>query len=417
MPNNRAIDFVLFFGFLGAASPAFAGSSYKVLFSFCVHNNCSNGMHADTGVIFDADGNLYGTTGGGGQLGYGEIFELTPAGGTWKETVLYSFTNKDDGEGPTGDLAMDNSGNLYGTTHSGGGASFCGTVFELIHYNGKWSQKTLHRFKCDKTDGNLPSGVILDANGNLYGTTWLGGTYQHGAVFELIPNGSSWTERVIHNFNGRNGAVPTGLVLDSAGNLYGTTSEGGSSGCYHNGCGVVYELTPNNSKWTEKVLHIFEPEGKTGLGPLAGLIFDKGGNLYATTSGGGTYHRGTVFELTRNHGKWTEKLLYSFKGDRDGQDPTASLSFDAAGNLYSTTTAGGLHNYYLPEGAGTVFELSPGTNGSWTERILYRFLPSGFHGTTPQADLHLDATGNLYGTTAFGGKGGGVVFEITHSVH
>ena len=126
MPNNRAIAFVLFFGFLGAASPAFAGSSYKVLFSFCVHNNCSNGMHADTGVIFDADGNLYGTTGGGGQLGYGEIFELTPAGGTWKETVLYSFTNKDDGEGPTGDLAMDNSGNLYGTTHSGGGPRFVG---------------------------------------------------------------------------------------------------------------------------------------------------------------------------------------------------------------------------------------------------------------------------------------------------
>jgi uncharacterized repeat protein (TIGR03803 family) len=215
------------------------------------------------------------------------------------------------------------------------------------------------------------AGLIFDANGNLYGTTQLGGTGSGckasgcGAVFELIPDNGKWTEKVLYSFCRTSGCSDgwfprAGLIFDSAGNLYGTTFYGGTNGeqCYPTGCGTVFELTPDNGKWTEKVLYRFCANSSCFDGgfPTGGVIFDTAGNLYGTTRFGGTYFYGTVFELTPHNGKWTEKVLHSFVGNgSDGVGPYAGLIFDPAGNLYSTTFAGGagLGLY------GTVFEIIP----------------------------------------------------------
>src|SRR5664279_5403051 len=206
-------------------------------------------------------------------------------------------------------------------------------------------------------------------------------------------------EQVLHNFNnnGTDGTFPqAGLIVDGAGNLYGTTSEGGTYISCSGGCGTVFELTPNGSGgWTETVLHNFNSNGTDGANPYAGLIFDAAGNLYGTTTTGGTYYVGTVFELSPSQGGgWTEKVLYSFNyNGTDGNYPQASLTIDAAGNLYGTTWAGGPYGY----GYGTVFELTPAAGGGWTETVLHNFV--GTDGAAPLAGLIFDAAGNLYGTT------------------
>ena len=272
---------------------------------------------------------------------------------TWaatNEKVLHSFNgNGADGYQPEASLIFDAVGNLYGTTYWGGTYGF-GTVFELTPSGGGgWTETVLHSFQPNGTDGNYPiAGLIFDAAGNLYGTTSAGGTYGFGTVFELTPEeGGGWTETVLLNFNGTDGSYPhAGLAFDAAGNLYGTT---GYDGTYH--YGTVFELTPTaGGGWTETVLHSFG-NGTDGASPFAGLIFDAAGNLYGTTSAGGTYGTGTVFELTGGR----EQVLYSFKSryGADGATPYAGLIFDAAGNLYGTTYWGG--NY----GDGTVFELTP----------------------------------------------------------
>ena len=276
---------------------------------------------------------------------------------TWaaaEEKVLHSFSGGADGTYPYGGLIFDAAGNLYGTTTSGG-TSNTGTVFELTPAaGGTWTEKVLHSFS-GGTDGIHPyAGLIFDAAGNLYGTTDLGGAYGYGTVFELTPAaGGTWTEKVLHNFNngGTDGTRPYArLTFDAAGNLYGTTYGGGA----YNSYGTVFELTPAaGGTWTEKVLHSFG-SGTDGLIPYGGLIFDAAGNLYGTTAYGGTNDLGTVFELTpKAGGGWTEKVLYSFGDGTDGVSPLAGLIFDAAGNLYGTTQHGGTYNY------GTVFEIAP----------------------------------------------------------
>jgi uncharacterized repeat protein (TIGR03803 family) len=283
-------------------------------------------------------------------------------------------------------------------------------VFELTPAGGgSWTEKVLYSFGAYGTDGVVPyAGLIFDAAGNLYGTTYAGGTYyQYGTVFELTPAaGGGWTEKVLHNFvaNGTDGYYPwAGLAFDRFGNLYGTTSTGGT---YEGG--IVFELTPAGSGgWTETVLHRFG-NAMDGSGPLAGLIFDAAGNLYGTTSGGGTYD-GTVFELTpAGGGSWTEKVLWSFGSGTDGFAPQVGLVFDAAGNLYGTTPWGGTNGY------GTVFELTPAGSGGWTEAVLHNFNEFGNgDGYYPLAALILDAAGNLYGTTSVGGTyNNGTVFEL-----
>src|ERR1039458_10243465 len=389
-----------------------ATAQEKVLYSFY---GGTDGNGPEAGLIFDAAGNLYGTTGAGGTANAGTAFELTPtAGGGWTETVLHSFTPYyGDGTGPSAGLIFDAAGNLYGTTR-GGGTYGAGTVFELTPAGGgSWTEKVLYSFGAYGTDGVVPyAGLIFDAAGNLYGTTNAGGTYyQYGTVFELTPaGGGNWTETVLHNFvaNGTDGYYPwAGLAFDRFGNLYGTTQDGGTYVV-----GTVFELTPaGGGNWTETVLHNFNNNGTDGIIPLAGLIFDAAGNLYGTTTEGGTPGGGTVFELTpAGGGSWTEKVLYNFNyNGTDGWGPQVGLVFDAAGNLYGTTPWGGTYT------DGTVFELTPAGSGGWTETVLHNFNEFGNgDGYYPLAGLILDAAGNLYGTTSVGGTyyNYGTVFEL-----
>jgi uncharacterized repeat protein (TIGR03803 family) len=409
----------------------------KVLHSF----NGGNGAVPVAGLIFDAAGNLYGTTYDGGTYGYGTVFELTPNGsGGWTETVLYNFCSQTgcaDGANPAAGLIFDAAGNLYGTTLAGGSGSStyciesspgCGTVFELTPIVGSyWAEAVLYSF-CPQggfcTDGAEPfAGLIIDAAGNLYGTTREGGTYGDlGTVFELTPQaGGGWTEQVLQSFNDVNGAEPfAGLTFDAVGNLYGTTYEGGV-----HGAGTVFELTPTGGEgWTEQVLYSFcsQTNCTDGTQPWAGLIFDAAGNLYGETlvggvggsTYGGEYTGGTVFELTpTGGGNWTETLLHSFGSGTDGANPSGGLIFDAAGNVYGTTEGGGTY------GTGTAFELTPTAGGGWTEQVLHSFNNNGTDGAYAEGGLIFDAAGNLYGTTEGGGAydicsgGCGTVFELT----
>jgi len=378
----------------------------NVLHNF--NDNGKDGYNPIAGLIFDASGNLYGTTKEGGAFGLGTVFELTPqAGGGWKEMVLFSF-NDNDGAYPVGGLIFDAFGNLYGTTYEGG-AFGLGTVFELTPTaGGGWTETVLHNFNGNGEDGAYPvASLILDASGNLYGTTSEYGVFGLGTVFELTPTaGGGWTETVLLSFNDHGGAYPAAsLILDASGNLYGTTYEGGAFGV-----GTAFELTPQTGGgWKEKVLHDFNNNGKDGYYPEAGLIFDATGNLYGTTYGGGADNVGAVFRLTRKaSGGWAEKILHDFNDNgKDGAYPAAGLIVDASGNLYGTTYGGAF-------GLGTAFELTPKAGGGWTEKILHRFNDNGKDGNHPQASLVFDASGNLYGTTYDGGVyGDGTVFEIT----
>jgi uncharacterized repeat protein (TIGR03803 family) len=412
--------FTAVIGFLTAAAPAFGASKEKVLHSF--QSNGRGGQYPTAGLIFDSDGNLYGTTAGGGAYDYGTVFRVARgANGTWTETVLHSFDFR-HGAYPYSSLVFDAAGNLYGTTLGGGDphclSAGCGTVFELRpKAGGGFEERVLYRFYNGK-DGLAPyAGVILDATGNLYGTTFYGGADGVGTVFELTPSvGGGWRERVLHNFNnnGKDGYhSAAGLIMDAAGNLYGTTTQGGT---YDSG--TVFQLTPTvGGSWTEKVLYSFNNRND-GFSPYAGLVVDAAGNLYGMALYGGAYHEGTVFELMpQADGGWTETVLHDF-GDKndDGALPGASLTFDAVGNLYGPTVGGGTYGY------GTVFKLTPRTGGGWSERVLHSFNNNRRDGTDPSVDLIFDSAGNLYGTTYYGGSGTcndgvgmgcGSVFEIT----
>ena len=396
---------------------AWAAAPEKVLRSFNVSGN--DGFYPYAGLVFDAAGNLYGTTMEGGIHGQGMVFELTPQeSGSWTEKVLHSF-NSTDGAYPYAGLIFDAAGNLYGTTVRGG-IHDDGAVFELTpKEGGGWTEKVLHSFG-HGTDGTYPfAGLIFDAAGNLYGTTYEGGIHGYGTVFELTPQeGGGWTEEVLHSFNlnGTDGAYPqASLIMDAAGNLYSTTYAGGihlQSGCGSVGCGTVFEVSPREGgAWTETVLHSFNFNGTDTDGdePYAGLIIDAAGNLYGTTIAGGIHNNGTVFELSpREGGGWLETVLHSFNlNGTDGAVPYASLIMDAAGNLYGTTYDGGIHY------SGTVFELTPREGGGWTETVSHSF-GNGTDGYEPYAGLIIDAAGNLSGTTVEGGiHGYGTVFEIT----
>jgi uncharacterized repeat protein (TIGR03803 family) len=227
---------------------------------------------------------------------------------------------------------------------------------------------------------------------------------------------------VLYNFKGSDGAAPYGgLILDTAGNLYGTTVFGGSGTCGDAGCGTVFEISPQvGGEWTETVLHSFQNNGHDGISPWAGLISDTNGSLYGTTGGGGAFSAGTVFELSpRSGGSWVEKVLHSFQDNGlDGHLPVAGLIFDGAGNLYGTTVYGGHSGCNHGVGCGTVFKLKPKPGGGWKETVVHSFMDNATNGYYPYAGLILDGTGNLYGTTLNGGTGTacprqcGTVFEI-----
>jgi uncharacterized repeat protein (TIGR03803 family) len=408
----------IFFGILAAlavtlfvACPRAAAQTETVLYSF----DSPSGYGPIAGLAFDSAGNLYGATASGGirSSAPGTIFKLTPAsGGEWAPTWLEEFSF---GHGGPSAVIFDAAGNLYFAT-AGGGAFSGGAAYELSpKAGGGWSEKRLYSFGEGKpTDGVGPNGpLVFDSAGNLYGTTYVGGGYAtgEGTVFELTPGeDGAWTEKVLHNFGpGTDGYHPEGnLIVDSAGDLYGTTSAGGLYGG-----GTVFELTREASGgFGEKILHSFEPSIGDGSQPQYGLVLDTAGNLYGTTRyGGPTGDTGTVFELSlQSDGKWTEKILDGFQSGNDSQ-PLGNLIFDKAGNLYGTTLLGGPGA--CANGCGTVYELTPNPRGGWTENVLHNF-GVGSDGAHPYDGLIFDAAGNLYGTTNGGGAyGWGTVFEIT----
>jgi uncharacterized repeat protein (TIGR03803 family) len=388
-------------------------------------------------LVSDSKGNFYGTTkyGGTNQITYGgtkttagTAFELSPAGGGgWTETVLYDFyATTTDAALPIAGLIFDAKGNLYGTSFAGG-AYGLGSVFELLPKGGGgWTETVLYSFGVSVTDAAIPEApLIMDAHGNLYGTTEVGGAYAtsygggYGTVFELSPaSGGGWTEQILHSFDNLNqtdGYFPAaGLVFDGNGNLYGTTQDGGSGQDLEGG-GTVFELSPAGKGWTEKILYSFGGGSTNGYDIVGGVVLDSAGNIYGTAVAGGNGFGldGTVFELSPQGGGWTETVLHSFGAfEGDGINPDAGLTFDAQKvNLYGTTFGGGANN------AGTVFELTPQSGGGWIENVLHSFALNGTDGANPYANLILDSTGNLYGTTAYGGahggsNTGGIVFEI-----
>jgi uncharacterized repeat protein (TIGR03803 family) len=329
------------------------------------------------------------------------------------ENVLFSFAGA-NGSGPTGTLVSDSNGNLYGTTLQGGSSANCshgcGTVFKLAPgTNGAWEETVLHSFIGGDDGVNPYAGLVLDSHGNLYGTTFFGGgtsctdaygDHGCGIVFMLTPSGSDWKETILYRFQGSDhddGSGPFANVIFD--------KQGNLYGTTLNGgdktcaCGTVFELTPNtNGTWKEKILHNFAAGANDGANPYGDLTFGAQGELYGTTYSGGNY--GTVFQLTPGSGGWEIKLIHIFQGGLDGGEPYAGVVLDALGNVYGTSAG------------GTAFELTP--NGdAWTETVLYYF------GTTiqfPTAPLVFDKTNHLYGTCLYGGPDDdGAVFELTKS--
>lgn len=389
---------------LVAPSPALAQTE-TVLYSFCSVGNCTDGAVPVGGLIADTAGNLYGATLYGGAsavdsgFGGGAVFKLTPAG---DESVLYTLHDGFplDGYWPHGTLTMDAQGNLYGTTERGGAHSIHvprgdGIAFKV---SPDGTETILYNFGAYKIDGVDPlAGMVVDAKGNLYGTTNIGGVYTAGTLFRLTPEG---VETVLHNFDdvATDGGYPqASLTVDHNGNLYGTTVGFSSTG-------TVFELTAEGSY---QILHKFAGGfGPDGSAPLASLTLDSQGNLYGTTSHGGSGgypDDGTVFKLTPgSNGSWQETILYNFTQQSGCQNPFGNVVFDSHGNLYGTAANGGAW------GGGCVYKISPA--GKLT--IVHSF-GEGTDGAQPSGNL-LFSQGNLYGTTSAGGANSqGTVFKVT----
>jgi uncharacterized repeat protein (TIGR03803 family) len=354
----------------------------------------SDGGNPLDGLTLGSAGSLYGTTNAGGVSSYGVVFKVTKTG---VETVVHEFTGGTDGAYPQGGLVRDTGGNFFGTT-TAGGASNNGTVFG---FTAAGKEGVLYSF-AGGTDGAVPqAGLALDAAGNLYGTTSAGGLYGNGTVFKITrpAKGGKWTETVLYNFGtGPDGSVPVASVaFDKSGNLYGTTSAGGTSGN-----GTIFELVPSGSSWTETILHNFQ-NADDGAVPYGGLISDAAGNFYGSATEGGTGGGGTIFELTSDAGAWTFNVIYSNPG-WGISGSFRNLILDASGNLYGTTHCDGAND------AGTVYKLSP-ASGLWTYTSLYVFT-GGTDGLYSYSNPVLE--GNyVIGTTKLGGENGsGVVWAI-----
>jgi uncharacterized repeat protein (TIGR03803 family) len=371
---------------------AWAASATKLVYSF---GGNADGEYTDTELVRDSAGNLYGTSVQGGVFGGGTVFQVSPAG---VHTVLYDFTGGADGGEPYKGVTLDAQGNLYGTAVTGGGGSCeggCGVVFKLSNDGGTWNQTVIHTF--GGSDGSGPgSPVAIDKNGDVFGTTPTGGANGIGVVYQLREEAGAWKFRVIHTFTGGDdggGGSASRLLIDAAGNLYGVCTVGGA-----NGFGTVFEMSQHQGQWQLTTLYAFK-DSPDGALPYGGLIADKAGNFYGTTYYAGANDLGTVYQLTKINGAWTERVLYSFQGGSDGGSPISTLVADAAGNLYGTTSEGGA----AACGCGTIFKMSRDSTGKWTETVASRF-PG-----TPQPGfayngLVADPSRIFYGATVHGGS-------------
>jgi len=382
-----------------------------------IHNfsGSPNDGAAPLGMVMDTNGVLYGVADSGGstaqcRIGCGAVFSLVPptSGGAWTETV-YLFPGGSSGASPYGVTGQGTV--LYGTTLQGGNQNG-GTVFSLKGPAGMATERVIAGLGGD--NGLYPEvAPIMDSHGVLYATSVSGGTYGYGAVFSLTPPaspGGAWTETVLHSFNYPDGINPyAGVVIDSAGVLYGTTLAGGP-----NDAGIVYSLTPPavpGGAWTETVLHNFTGGGDGGSPRNGNLAIGAGGVLYGTTpNGGATSSAGTVFSLTppaTPGGAWIETVLHTFQA-ADGSTPEAGVIISSTGTLFGTTYFGGKYNH------GTVFALTPPATpgGAWKDTILYSFT-GGNDGSGPWANVLIGRGGVLYGTTLAGGtSGNGTVFSL-----
>jgi uncharacterized repeat protein (TIGR03803 family) len=386
-----------------------ARASESVLYGF---HGQKDGAYPQSPLIAGPMGSFYGMTSYGGNQhqcvyyshnGCGTVFQLTPAGRgrTWTETVLYRFAGGNDGYFPLTGLTVDRSGNLYGATTGTYsdclGSGVCGTIFQLSLHGGAWTHAVLHRFT-GGADGGAPfSGVVLDGQGNLYGTTCRGGPTGVGTLFKLKrpdDQNGHWTETVLSGFAAGGNCPSYGLVFDKAGDLFGTTVFGGASDL-----GTVFELqapTMPGAQWKESVLYSF---GQNTCYPQTNLTFDQKGNLYGTASGC-PYQPPIVFQLAPpavRGAMWTEAVLHTFTNGSDGGTPDSGVVFDKSGDLFGATENGGVHN------RGVIFQLKPRA-GTWRENVLYNFLDQS-DGGIPGAGPIFGANGALYGTTTAGGHG------------
>ncbi len=364
--------------------------SFKVVHDF---SGKADGANPLNGLLLSSNGVLYGTATWGGAYGNGTVFSLADG----KVTLVHSFEAGKDGAQPKSFLIQDKSGDLYGTTSSGGGYGD-GTVYRITGT----TETVLYRFGSHLHDGSAPeAGLAIDSDGNLYGTTTAGGTSGHGTVFMLVrATNGTYTEKILHSFDADpdSSAPVAGVTLDSDGNLYGTASEGGT-----HGYGTVFELKKASS-WAETILHSFE-NLTDGATPYAGLIAGPSGSLLGAATDGGRNGGGTVFQLTPSAGKWSLSVLTSIPG-WGISGSFRNLMFDSANNtIYATTHCDGDYT------AGTVYKLAL-VNGKWVYTLLYTFT-GGDDGKFVFSNLVLSG-GKLYGTTNIGGtKGLGVIFEVT----
>lgn len=399
---------------LSLAICALAGDKETSLYNFNDGTGKTENGIFPHGLLLENAGNLYGAALSGAAGNAGGVFELTPNGsGGWNYNLIFNCSGLCNN--PIGSLVMDSSGNLFGAA-----VGVDGIVYELSpDGSGGWTASVVYTFAggTNGYDGYAPTpGLVIDQAGNIYGANFDGGIDNNGYVFELSPTaGGTYNLTHLHDFSGSDGSQPaTTVIMDTYGNLYGTTQGGGGSSQCTNGCGVAYELTNSSGVWTESILHDFNgPEGSSLQGTL---LMDQAGNLYGTATAGGAHGFGVVFELQPSSKTWNFRDLYAFKsGASDGAAPYENLIIDAAGNLYGTTWSGGGGdcNVGSDAGCGTAFKLTH-IGSKWSESVLHTFTGGG-DGAFPEGVIFAPA-GGLYGVApSGGGLFGGLVYELSPS--
>ncbi len=361
-----------------------------------------DGQGPYSSIVFDQQGNMYGTAVGSGAYNFGVVFELTPnlAGG-WDETIVHAFRGQtSDGAYPESGVTVGQASTLYGTTQMGGEYGY-GTVYEIEANAGGWTENVLHSFKLSDHVKDPFAGVVQNAAGDLFGNG--------GGVFEMVPENGGWTFTTICSQNICSYTDYGGLALLNSGILYGDTASGGP---YH--VGSVYAVVPGNGGWAAHTLFAFGAYKYDGQEPVSAQLASHNGSIYGVTGQGGLHECGesgcgTIYKLSRSSdGAVAETILYNFKNIASlGLGPGSNVIIDDGGNLYGVMGGGG-----AACGCGVVYRLSPTQSGEWNYAVLHTFV--GTDGILPNANLTFGPDGNLYGTTVGGGAyGGGVVFQIS----